>query len=140
MELDGRTRRALFRLEVIAPLVSGRLEKAELAEMRKQVLSRVYDIPDGQQWQVSERTLRAWIKKHREGGFNALFDGDRGTYGRNRALSEAVLQAAMSLRKQESLLSIPRVLDLLKHSEGIEAGLVPYSVEIGNPSLGADLN
>jgi len=137
MELDDRTRRALFRLEVIAPLVSGRLEKAELAEMRKQVLSRVYDTPDGQQWQVSERTLRAWIKKHREGGFNALFDGDRGTYGRNRALSEAVLQAAMSLRKQESSLSIPQVLDLLKHSEGIEAADVD---EISKSTLNRQLN
>lgn len=137
MELDERTRRALFRLEVIAPLVSGRLSKAELAEMRKQVLSRVYDSPDGRQWQVAERTLRTWLKKHREGGFNALFDGERGTYGRNRALSEDVLQAAMVLREQESSLSIPQILELLKHSEGIEAGEVG---DISKSTLNRQLN
>lgn len=137
MELDERTKRALFRLEVIAPLVSGRLSKVEFAEMRKQVLSRVYDTPEGKQWQISGRTLRTWLKKHREGGFNALFDGDRGTYGRNRALSEAVLQAAMGLRKQESSLSIPQILDLLKHSEGIEAAEV---ADISKSTLNRHLN
>jgi transposase InsO family protein len=137
MELDDRTKRALFRLEVIAPLVSGRLEKSELTAVRKQVLSRVYDTPDGLQWQVSERTLRAWVKRHRDGGFNALFDGDRGTYGRNRALSEAVLRAAMCLRKQESSLSIPQILDLLKHSEGIGAEEVE---DISKSTLNRHLN
>jgi hypothetical protein len=137
MELDDRTKRALFRLEVIAPLISGRLEKHELAAMRRQVLSRVYETPDGRSWQVAERTLRTWLKRHREGGFNGLFDGDRGTYGSNRALDEAVLQAAMTLRKQESSLSIPQILDLLKYSEGVDAASVE---KISKATLNRQLN
>jgi transposase InsO family protein len=137
MELDDRTKRALFRLEVIAPLISGRLEKHELAAIRQQVLSRVYETPDGRSWQVAERTLRTWLKRHREGGFNGLFDGDRGTYGTNRALDEAVLQAAMALRKQESSLSIPQILDLLKYSEGVDAASVE---KISKATLNRQLN
>ena len=124
MELDDRTKRALFRLEVIAPLISGRLERSERAVIRKQVLNRVYETPDGKSLQVAERTLRSWLKRHREGGFNGLFDGARGTYGSNRALDEAILQAAMELRKQESSLSITQILDLLKYSDGVDAASV----------------
>lgn len=137
MELDDRTKRALFRLEVIAPLVSGRLERNELAAIRKQVLARVYETPDGRQWQVAERTLRTWLQRHRESGFNGLFDGDRGTYGTNRALSESVLQEAITLRKQESSLSIPQILDLLKHAEGIDPEVVG---QISKATLNRQLN
>jgi transposase InsO family protein len=64
------------------------------------------------------------LKRHREGGFNGLFDGDRGTFGSSRALTEELLQAAMTLRKQESSLSIPQILDLLRHCEGIPPAVV----------------
>lgn len=137
MELDDRTKRALFRLEVIAPLISGRLGRNEHAVIRKQVLNRVYETPEGKSWQVAERTLRSWLKRHREGGFNGLFDGDRGTYGSNRALDEAILEAAMKLRKQEASLSIPQILDLLKYSEGVDAAVVG---DISKATLNRQLN
>lgn len=137
MELDDRTKKALFRLEVIAPLISGRLERNERELILKQVLSRVYETPDGRSWQVAGRTLRGWLKRHRDGGFNALFDSDRGTYGCNRALDEVILQAAVVLRKQESSLSIPQILDLLKYSEGVDATAVE---RISKATLNRQLN
>ena len=49
-----------------------------------------------------------------------MFDSDRGTYGKCRAISESVLQEAVALRKFESSLSIPQMLELLKHSEKLQ--------------------
>ncbi|MCI0557005.1 MAG: DDE-type integrase/transposase/recombinase, partial [Nitrososphaera sp.] len=115
MDLDDRTKKALFRLEVIGPLVSGRLSKAELAQERKRALERIYTTPDGREWRVAERTLRAWLRRHREKGFAGLFDSDRGTYGICRAIPEEVLKEAISLRKQEESLSIAQIKELLKY-------------------------
>ncbi|MGH2506169.1 MAG: DDE-type integrase/transposase/recombinase [Ktedonobacteraceae bacterium] len=120
MDIDSRTKKALFRLEVIAPLVSGRLSKRELELERKRVLERIYTTPDGKEWQVSARTLRDWVRRHKQKGFVGLFDTDRGTHGRSRAISEDVLKEAMTLRKQEKSLSIPQIMELLKYSEPLQ--------------------
>jgi putative transposase len=120
MDIDDRTKKALFRLEVIAPLVSWHGSKQELALERKRVLERVYKTPAALEWRISERTLRAWLNRYKQKGFTGLFDNDRGTYGKCRAISEAVLQEAIALRKFESSLSIPQMLELLKHSEVLE--------------------
>jgi hypothetical protein len=123
MDIDARTKKALFRLEVIAPLVAPRLSKGELESERKRVLARMYTTVDDKQWQIAERTLRDWVKRYKEKGFVGLFDLDRGTYGDSRAISEEVLREAISLRKQESSLSIPQVMELLKHSEPLKEHL-----------------
>ncbi|MGH2480714.1 MAG: hypothetical protein ACRDHW_13750, partial [Ktedonobacteraceae bacterium] len=120
MDIDDRTKKALFRLEVIAPLVSGRPSRPELEMERKRVLERVYTTPRGEEWKISPRTLRDWVRRHKQGGFPGLFDADRGTFGDCRAISEDILKEAMTLRKQESSLSIPQVLELLKHSEPLK--------------------
>lgn len=120
MDIDDRTKKALFRLEVIAPLVSWRGSKQELALERKRILGRTYTTPSALEWRISGRTLRGWLKRYKQRGFAGLFDADRGTYGKCRAISEAVLQEAVALRKFESSLSIPQMLELLKHSEALQ--------------------
>jgi transposase InsO family protein len=120
MDIDERTKKALFRLEVIAPLVSWQGSKQELALERKRVLERTYTTPSAFEWRISEKTLRSWIRRYKQKGFAGLFDSDRGTYGKCRAISEVVLQEAVALRKFESSLSIPQLLALLKHSEAIK--------------------
>jgi hypothetical protein len=53
VDIDDRTKKALFRLEVIAPLVSWQGSKQELAAERKRVLQRVYKTPDNLDWRIS---------------------------------------------------------------------------------------
>lgn len=121
MDIDERTRKALFRLEVIAPLVSWHGSKQELALERKRVLERTYTTPSALEWRISARTLRGWLRRYKQEGFAGLFDADRGTYGSCRAISEEVLQEAAALRKVESSLSIPQLMELLKYSEALKA-------------------
>jgi transposase InsO family protein len=118
--MDERTKKALFRLEVIAPLVSGHLSGKGLALMRKQVLERIYTTFEGKERQISERTLRYWLQRHKQQGFAGLFDTDRGTHGNCLAISEEVLSEAMKLREQESSLSIRQLKELLKYSEPLK--------------------
>jgi transposase InsO family protein len=120
MEIDDRTKKALFRFEVIAPLIPAGLSKQELEVERKRILQRVYSAPDGRQWQIAERTLRGWLRRYKEHGFVGLFDADRGTFGACRAISEDVLKEAISLRKFESTLSVPQIMDLLPHAKALQ--------------------
>jgi len=137
MEIDDRTKKALFRFEVIAPLIPDGLSKEELEAERKRILQRVYAAPNGRQCQVAERTLRAWMSRYKKQGFVGLFDAARGTFGACRAISEDVLKEAISLRKFEPTLSVPQILDLLPHA----AALQGESVEaISKATLNRHLN
>jgi transposase InsO family protein len=116
MELDERTKRALFRFGVIAPLVSSNTTKEERRRIRRRILDEKHLDEDGNERKVSERTLCEWMKRYREKGFEGLHDAVRDTYGRCRAIPEEVLKAATELRAQEPALSIAQILELLPHA------------------------
>jgi hypothetical protein len=46
---------AQFRFEVIAPLLDDKLDGAEKAGLRQQVLAKTYTTPDGKSWRIAER-------------------------------------------------------------------------------------
>lgn len=117
MDLDDRTRRALFRFGVIAPLASQNISKEEKTRIRKRILSEKHQTEDGEERTISARTLCDWLKRHREKGFEGLYDADRGTYGKCRAIPESVLREAAELRQQEPALSIAQILELLPFTE-----------------------
>lgn len=139
MDIDARTKKALFRLEVIAPLVSGRLSRQELAMERKRVLERIYTTPEGKERRVAERTLRGWLRRHKAKGFAGLFDGDRGTHGICRAIPEDVLKEAITLRKQEPSLSMVQIKDLLKHCPPLKSKGALLE-KVSKSTLGRHLN
>jgi hypothetical protein len=139
MEIDNRTKKALFRLEVIAPLISGRLSKQELEVERRRILERAYKTPEGKDWWISARTLRDWVRRHRQKGFAGLFDNDRATHGVCRGIPEEVLKEAMTLRQQESSLSIPQVMNLLQYSKGLN-GKTDLLKKVSRSTLNRHLN
>lgn len=117
MDLDNRTKRALFRFGVIAPLLSQSISKEEKKRIRKRILREKHQTEDGKERSISARTLSDWLKRHKEKGFEGLYDSDRGTYGRCRVIPESVLRAAAELRGQEPALSIAQILELLPFTE-----------------------
>lgn len=130
MELDDRTRRALFRFGVIAPLVSKSITKRERTQIRRRILSEAHSDGSGSERKISERTLCDWLKRYREKGFEGLHDAGRGTFGQCRAISEEVLQAAAELRVQEPALSISQIIELLPHaglSESVDVKVISDS-------------
>ena len=47
---------AEFRFEVIAPLLDDKLDGAEKARLRQEVLAKTFTTPDGKPWRIAERT------------------------------------------------------------------------------------
>lgn len=101
---------ALFRYNVIAPLLENGLDGAEKAAKRQEVLAEVHITPDGKRWTISERTLRNWLARHRTGQLTGLKNQRRENLGVMKTLEEAVLEQAKGLRERMRTRSIADIL------------------------------
>lgn len=114
MELDKRTHMALFRFGVIAPLVQGGIAEEEKLLLRKEILSREYEWPNGRTKRVEATTLRRWVRRYRERGFASLIDNTRSDSGTSRAINTSVLLEAEKLRRELPTRSVATIISLLK--------------------------
>lgn len=115
--MDNEERReawALFRFNVIAPLLERGLDGAEKAMVRKEILSEVYTTPDGKKWRISERTLRKWVARHKQSQLKGLENRRHATKGEMKVLDETVLEQAKELRERMRSRSIQDILVHLK--------------------------
>jgi transposase InsO family protein len=111
---------AQFRFEVIAPLLDSRLDGAEKARIRQEILAKAYTTPDGKLWQVSERTLRSWLNRYRRGQLAELENRPNKTRGQMKALEGTVLEAAKGLCERMRTRSIQDLLMHLKFTSDID--------------------
>ena len=91
--MDDDTKRAiaLFRLGVLGPLVSARLEHGDRTAYFIEAASRHHVMPpDGRVVRLSARTIEAWYYLHKHGGFEALVPDARADKGRSRAIRAEV--------------------------------------------------
>lgn len=114
--MDEAKRRAWaeFRFAVIAPLVCRRLDEAERRSLKRQILSNYYRTPDGTEKLIAERTLRTWIVRYRQYGFDGLLRMRSRTAGRYYAIPEEIIDEAEKLRIERRDRSIRVILSLLK--------------------------
>lgn len=105
---------ALFRYNVIAPLLEDGLDGAEKAARRRDILTEVHTTPDGKKWTISERTLRHWLARHKTSQLKGLENRRHENHGAMKALDEEVLEQAKGLRERMRTRSIPDILVHLK--------------------------
>ena len=86
--MDDKTKReiALWRLGVLGPLVSARLEHGDRQQLFQEIAARTHQMPDGKVVELSARTIESWYYAHRHGGFEALHPGTRSDCGQSRAI------------------------------------------------------
>lgn len=109
-----RTQVATFRHSLLFPLVSGELEHGELKQEMARIARRRYDVPGQGKRKFSVATLRRWLRRLREGGFEALKPRLRGDYGKSRAIPEEWVQKAMSLRAEVPSRSTRVLVEILE--------------------------
>ena len=102
--VDLRHAVALFRYGLIADLVHlppgtkglyRRLEEKAVGE---------YAIPGSSRTRVAAETLRDWLKRYRDGGFDALLPKPRADRGTPRAISAAVAEQLLSIKERRVVL------------------------------------
>ena len=106
MDDDHRQEWARFRFEVISELLDKHLDRVERARIRKEILARSYTAPDGETWQIAERTVNTWLARYAKEGLAGLEHRRHKRLGEMRALDEKLLQDAKELRERMRTRSI----------------------------------
>jgi transposase InsO family protein len=119
---DRKQRIALWRLGVLGPLISARLEHGDRREYFELAASRIHEHPDGRLVRLSARTVEDWYRLFRRGGFAALHPSDRGDLGRSRVLSSDIADLVLRAKRERPRRSIRRIIKMLERAGVVRPG------------------
>ena len=96
MKSDIDQEMALFKYNLIAPLINGTFKDRSIAAYCRRMAQETYHLPDGSTRKYSFETFRWWLRKYKEKGFEGLYPEKRSDKGRMRALSLEVQQVIIN--------------------------------------------
>ena len=123
MNADDNEKMALFRYQVILPLLDQRLSAEDESRIRSEILAKEWQFPDTTVRKIKARTLRHWLNKHRNHGFSGLFYGNRQvkrSKGVCRSIAGDLLNVARQLREEDSRRSADFILQLMAEGKGLD--------------------
>ena len=114
--MDERRREeiALFRYQVIAPLLSVEPERGSLKRAIEGIASKTWDIPFSDKTSIGFGTVEHWLYRYRAGSLPALKPAQRADAAKSRKITGNVAQAVEELLAARPHLSSPLVLKELK--------------------------
>lgn len=127
--MDDKTKRAmaLWRLGVLGPLVSARLEHGDRVRLFEEIAARVHQKPDGEAVELSARTVESWYYAHKQGGFEALYPGTRVDCGQSRAIAPEVAELIVRAKREKPRRSIRRIIRMLERAGVVKRGALKRS-------------
>ncbi|MGH2506529.1 MAG: DDE-type integrase/transposase/recombinase [Ktedonobacteraceae bacterium] len=123
MEASYNEKMALFRYQVILPLLDGALTSEDERRIKAQILEKEWKYPDGSNGRIKDRTFRHWLLKYRREGFDGLFYGNRQPSklkGVCKAISAEHLNVARELREEDPRRSTELILRLMAEGKGLD--------------------
>jgi len=123
MDDDAKRAIALFRLGVLGPLVSARLEHGDRTAYFIEAASRRHVMPpDGRIVQLSARTIEAWYYLHKRGGFEALIPDARADRGRSRAIRAEIAEVIVRAKREKPRRSVRRIIRMVERAGLVKRG------------------
>jgi putative transposase len=127
MRHDEKEKIALWRLGVLGPLISARLEHGDRRRYIEEAATRLQQQPDGTYVQLSPRTIESWYYAYRHGGFEALFPQERADRGRSRAISAEIAEQILRVKRERPRRSIRRIIRMLERAQIVAPGTLHRS-------------
>lgn len=124
---DERQQLALWRLGVLGPLISARLQHGDRSAYFKMAADRVHERPDGQLVRLSPRTIETWYRAYKRGGFAALLPRGRSDAGTSRALPPEVVDLVIATKREKPRRSVRRIIEMLERAKRVQPGLLSRS-------------
>jgi putative transposase len=124
---DARQKVALWRLSVLGPLISARLEHGDRRAYFEEAAARLHEHPDGRLVRVSPRTVESWYLAHRRGGFRALFPDERSDRGTSRAIPPEVAEIILKAKREKPRRSLRRIIRALERAHVARPGVLSRS-------------
>ena len=116
---------AMFRAQIVAPLVDPLSTPEEKRQWRRFVTSREHTLPNGQVRRIAERTLRRWVAEYRQAGWRALERRPRPDKGACRKLTPEIVERAKQLKQEEPRRSVPHILSMIETERGEALDITP---------------
>lgn len=116
---------ALFRYGLIANLIQLPPGTQGLYARIEEKAAAHYLIPGSTRTRVAPETLRDWLKRYRQGGFEALMPKPRADRGRARAIPQALADLLVSVKEDHPKLSVQLVI-----REARASGQVPEELPL----------
>ena len=92
-------KKALFRFQIIHPLLDDRLDKGELTMRVKEASAKQYVIPGSRKTTVSESTIWSWYKTYlRTRSITSLVPQNRKDKGKKRKITKGTADSLLQLR------------------------------------------
>lgn len=122
--MDGKTRRdiALWRIGVLGPLISARLEHGDRQAHFREIAGRTHQMPDGLLVEVTARTVESWYYAYKKGGFEALLPEPRSDRGQSRAIRPELAELILRVKREKPRRSINRIIKMLVRARKAERG------------------
>lgn len=122
--MDAETKKAiaLWRLGVLGPLISARLEHGDRQAYFEEAAGRAHQMPDGRVVKLSARTVAAWYYQYRAGGFAALEPSNRSDRGKSRAIQPEVAELVLRAKREKPRRSIRRIIGMLVRAGVVKRG------------------
>ncbi len=126
---DYRQQVALFRYGLIADLIALAPGSPGLYQRLHEKAAREYTIPGSARTRVAAETLRDWLKRYRQGGFEALLPKVRADRGQPRGLPAEIADQLLGLKEAHPQLSV-RLLIEQARADGVPetVSLAPSTV------------
>lgn len=117
---------ALFRMQMIAPIIDPLSTPQEKTQWRKFITGREHTLPSGQKRHIGERTLRRWVEQYRLAGWSALQRQPRPDRGAPAKISPEVIERAKQLKQDDPRRSVSHIIRMIE-TEQEEALDIHYS-------------
>jgi transposase InsO family protein len=116
---------ALFRYGLISPLLFDPLAAGELEAALRGIAAKTYPIPYSSRKTVGVSTLRRYLKRYKQGGFDALRPKGRSDKGSPRVFPTEVIEKAIALREEQPGRTTTTLADILKRDPELSLEQIP---------------
>lgn len=122
MDDDERHAIALWRLGVLGPLMSARLEHGDVAAHIRAAAERRHRMPSGREVSLSASTIEDWHYAYQHGGLAALKPKDRSDKGTTRAIRVEVADLLLRAKAERPRRSIRRLIKMMVRAGAVRPG------------------
>jgi putative transposase len=127
MDPNKRQEVAAWRLSILGPLISARLDHGEIRELLEEAAARSYTDLDGRPRRFCWRTLEGWRHDYLAGGLGALAPHTRADAGTCRAIAEPIARKLLDLRREQPRRSIRTLIKALERAKDVPPGTLAQS-------------
>jgi transposase InsO family protein len=122
--MDDKERReiALWRIGVLGPLVSARVEHGDIREHVADIVKREHRKPEGQFVELGASTIERWYYEYKREGFEALHPTSRSDCGKSKVITGRVADLILRAKQDKPRRSIKIIIRMLERAKVVKPG------------------